>query len=399
MRLIDLAKAAAAALILSAAAAPAQSPFAPAILIDGRAITGYELQQRQLFLQVLGAPGDLAAEAEKTLIDDRLRLIAAERLGLSLNDAQIREGMAEFAARAELSAEEFVAIIAEAGVAPETFRDFVEAGLLWRNVVRARFGEQMAAAIAPAQAQRALSLPAQRGVARLLLSEIQLHRGQEKLARELAATLKGEAAFAAAARAHSVAGNAAEGGRLDWVPATALPPALVDALASQGNGAVAGPVPTEDGLSLFLLRGIDQQERVGAGITAVDYALLLIPGAGTPEALAEADRIRARIAGCDDFYPVARGLPADRLIRETRTLPQLPRDIAAELERLDEGELTVTAARPGYTGLLMLCTRRVASGRAPMIDGARERIFAERLSARADIYLEQLRANAHIRRP
>ncbi len=51
--------------------------------------------------------------------------------------------MTEFAGRANLTAEEFVGELQKVGIAPETFRDLVVAGLLWREAVRARFAGQV----------------------------------------------------------------------------------------------------------------------------------------------------------------------------------------------------------------------------------------------------------------
>ena len=45
--------------------------------------------------------------------------------------------MDEFASRAQLSADEFITALGQRGVAPETFRDFIAAGVGWRDLIRA----------------------------------------------------------------------------------------------------------------------------------------------------------------------------------------------------------------------------------------------------------------------
>ena len=67
-------------LSLMSAAAPsraADGPFAPRIIIDDNAITNYEVEQRVLFLKAVNTVGDLEAMALRDLIDDRLKLRAA----------------------------------------------------------------------------------------------------------------------------------------------------------------------------------------------------------------------------------------------------------------------------------------------------------------------------------
>ncbi|MGA1269198.1 MAG: SurA N-terminal domain-containing protein, partial [Gemmobacter sp.] len=118
------------------------NPFEPVVVVNGSPVTAYEFFQRRQFLRALGIQGDLDRQAESALIDEKLQLAEAARLGIGVSEADLQGGMTEFAARANLSAEDFIAAIGQAGVAPETFRDFVRVGLAWRQVVRARFGAQ-----------------------------------------------------------------------------------------------------------------------------------------------------------------------------------------------------------------------------------------------------------------
>ena len=121
-------------------AADAQSPFSAAARVNDAIVTNFEIDQRALFLQVIRTPGELRSVALESLVNERLQLAEARRLGVVASDQEIAEGIAEFAARAELSAEEFLDAIGEEGVAPETFRDFVANSISWRNVVQVRFG-------------------------------------------------------------------------------------------------------------------------------------------------------------------------------------------------------------------------------------------------------------------
>ncbi len=213
-----------------------RTTFAPVIIVNDSAVTQYELDQRIRFLTLLRAPGDPVAEAEKGLIEDRLRMQAAKAAGVTVNDQQIAAGMTEFAGRANLETEQFVQAIGQAGVAPETFRDFVSAGLAWREVVRGRFVPRVT--ITEAEIDRAVSVTAQRGAGpRVLMSEIMIPMNAgntaeiNDLATELAGTIRSEAAFAAAARQYSAAPSRDQGGQLGWIPLTNLPPQVRQAIA------------------------------------------------------------------------------------------------------------------------------------------------------------------------
>lgn len=433
MRITTLIPLALAGLTAIAAPAAAQAgKFSPVVIVNDFAVTEYELDQRLRFLTILRAPGDPATEAEKGLVEDRLRIQAAKAAGIMLNDQQVAAGMAEFAGRANLDTEQFVQAIGQAGVAPETFRDFVTAGLAWREVVRARYGEKVT--ISEAEIDRALSVPAQRGGGpRVLLSEILIPTSggtaieKRDLAEDLAKSIGSEAAFAAAARAHSAAPSRANGGQLGWVPVTNLPPQVRQVIAGMGNGQVSPPINLGNAIAIVRLRGLEQGGEITPANLTVDYAQVLIPGGRTPATLAEAERIRGEVDTCDDLYRVFKGAPAGTVLRETRALSQVPATIAGELAHLDDNEVSATLTSGNALVFLMLCKRSatLASGAAPVVADTsaadaggspaidptlgfgqgpsraqvREELVNQRLGALADGWLAELKANAIIRTP
>ncbi|PPB81619.1 periplasmic chaperone for outer membrane proteins SurA [Albidovulum inexpectatum] len=393
-------------------------PFSPAITVNDSVITEYELDQRVRFLTLLGAPGDVRELAERDLINDRLRLQAARDLGITLSEQQIRAGMEEFASRVNLTPEQFIQAIGQGGVAPETFRDFVQAGLVWRDVVRARFLPRVS--ISETEIDRALSLPAQRGAGpRVLLSEIILpvtaanQADQRDLALQLAGQIRTEAQFAEAARNYSAAPSRENGGRIGWIPLTNLPPQARQVILQMGNGQVSPPIPVGNAIAIFRLRGIQNGGKIAPGAISVEYAQALLPTDGS------AVRIAGAVDTCDDLYRV---LPAESVTRQTVVQTALPRDIADELASLDDNEISTRLRRGNATVLLMLCRRsatlamgeetgipvaaprpdapavnpELGFGQGPSRDQVREELTNQRLAALAAGYLEELRANAII---
>ncbi|WP_323042235.1 peptidylprolyl isomerase [Gemmobacter sp.] len=369
------------------------SAFAPKVLVDGKVITFYEYEQRLRFMTLLNAPGDLPKEAEKSLIEDRLRMIAAERLKIRVTPDQITAGMTEFAGRFEMQPEEFVSILEQNGVAGATFRDFVHAGLAWREVVRAKFGPTAMASIYEPEIDRAMSALTQKGTTRVLLSEIIVPAAKRNLASELSQGLRGEGAFAAAARQHSLGPTAADGGRVGWRNVAVMPQAAIGALDGLEAGQVSPPVRLPDGrYAVYLLRQVELREALTPQTTAVDYARLVLAGAGTPATEATVASIRSRVTRCTDLETWG------TVNRSTVAQPSVPRDVAARLAALDENEMQIYA-EGGAQVVLMLCSRRVAGEGEPDRDAVRGRLVDQRVAGEADLYLQQLRSNAHIRRP
>lgn len=369
------------------------SAFAPKVLVDGKVITFYEYEQRLRFMTLLNAPGDRAKEAEKSLIEDRLRMIAAERLKIRVTPDQITAGMTEFAGRFEMQPEEFVSILEQNGVAGATFRDFVHAGLAWREVVRAKFGPTAMASIYEPEIDRAMSALTQKGTTRVLLSEIIVPAAKRNLASELSQGLRGEGAFAAAARQHSLGPTATDGGRVGWRNVAVMPQAAVGALDGLEPGQVSPPVRLPDGrYAVYLLRQVELREALTPQTTAVDYARLVLAGAGTPATEATVASIRSRVTRCTDLETWG------TVSRSTVAQTSVPRDVAARLAALDENEMQFYA-EGGAQVVLMLCSRRVAGEGEPDRDAVRGRLVDQRVAGEADLYLQQLRSNAHIRRP
>ena len=378
--------------------AMAQDLFAPRLFVNDRAITGFEVQQRAMFLQLLRAPGDPEAEALKGLIEDRLRQTEADRLELTVSEEDLTAGMTEFASRANLSAEALIAELAAVGIAEETLRDFVSAGILWRQAVRARFVGQVP--VSENDIDRALEASARPRALRVLVSELVIPAPEGEvaaalaLANRLAGEITTEGGFAAAARQHSAAPTAGDGGRLDWVPLANLPPAIGGAVLALGPGEVSDPLVVPGAVVLFQLRDVATDPAAEPVAVTVEWAEFLVP-----DDAAEIARLRAAVDGCNDLYGQAAGLPADRLTVTTQGLAEVPADVALELARLDPGESSVALERGGFRRLLMLCGREAPLEEPPSREQLRERVINQKLEGLAEGYLEGLRAAAIIREP
>ncbi|WP_081037116.1 peptidylprolyl isomerase [Rhodobacter capsulatus] len=389
--------------------AQATGDFAPAITVNGLAISGYEIAQRARFMELLGATGDVRKMAEEALIDDRLQGWKAQSLGISVSREAVTRGMAEFAARANLSTEDFLKALAGAGVEAQTYRDFVTSGVIWREVVKTTYGGGRIQ-ISDAEIDRALAHEAPKGAEpeppKVLISEIVIRnfpgRDAETMAKaRKAAAAKTEAEFAALAKELSSSKSAGQGGRLDWMPVTALPPEVRETVLGLRPGRASAPVETPNSVSVFFLRGLDEGAPLTPQTVAQGYATLLLGASGSPEAAGWRAKAEADAQRCDDLYSVAAQLPPERLERvEAARAGQIPADIARVLPRMDIGEMTVLT-RGGNDVLVMLCDRGRAINAAvgetgPSREGTRDQLLNARVGALADRLLAQLRAEAVI---
>ena len=406
----------------AAAPAAAQNPFEPVIYVNNKAVTRYEVGQRQRFMQILGAPAVDAKAAEDALVQDRLRMYAAQQLGIEVTEEGLQNGLEEFASRAGLSAAEFTVALERAGVEQQAYRDFVKAGVAWRAVIRQRLLPRIKVSDAELdqELKRVVETPV---VNRVLLSELVIPAppGQEQQAMARASQIAGsnpsEAQFAAAARQYSAAGSAAQGGRLNWVALDNLPPSLRPIVTALQPGQVSRPLTVQGAVVLFLLRDTQGTLRPGAREQVLDYMTLRMNSAS------EAATLAARTRSCDDLYVQAGPQARAQIARQTVSQNRIPTLIATRLASLDPDEAAVVSYG-GAADLVMLCSRQPALladtgpdvpvtarpadgvenavptlGGLPSRETLREDLFNRKANEAAEAYLAELRADAVIRRP
>ena len=380
----------------------AQGLFSPAIRVNNNVITNYEIEQRARFLQALRAPGNPETEARKQLIEDKLKRSAASAAGIRATTEDILAGMTEFAARANLSLDEFTNRLEEGGIDPVTFSDFTAAGIVWREFIRARFLGQ--ARPSEEEIDRALggSSTGASGV-RVLISELIIPitpqtAQQVQAEADRISQVRSTDAFSAEARRFSATPSRTNGGRLNWMPLSDLPVGLQPIILALSPGEVTDPLPIDGAVALFQLRDIAEARTPAPTYAAIEYAAYYIPGGRTPEALGRAAEIADKVDTCDDLYGIAQGQPPEVLDRESLPPSEIPRDIALELAKLDDFEVSTALTRSNGQTLvfLMLCGRTSEINENASRQDVANALTQQRLSTLADGYLQQLLAEAVI---
>jgi peptidyl-prolyl cis-trans isomerase SurA len=281
-------------------------------------------------------------------------------------------------------------------------RDFIESGLLWRTLVRGRFGAR--SNVSETELERALALSGsgtQTG-AQILLAEIilptstpEMEAQANALAEELQVRVRNTEQFAEAARRFSVAPSRENGGRRDWVNLSELPPQLASLLLTLAPGEISAPVPLGgQALGLFQVRALQERRAQAPSGVSVDYATLPLPLDPTAAAARVAE-LSARVDTCDDLYTIARGLPEGALQRETVPTGSVPRALASAMALLDPNETAQVTTQNGAL-FLMLCSRISDVAEGDGIEQIRNQLRNQRITSYAESYLEELRADATI---
>jgi len=369
--------------------------------VNDQIITKYELDQRRRLMDALGVRGDLAQQAKDGLIGDRLKVASAAEAGLVTTDEQISKAFEDFAARNGQSLDGVLSMLAGKGVATETLRDFLTTNLVWQTLMRQRYAGSVG--VSESEIDAALSATSENTNLQILISEIVLPliEGQEEEIRKLAADIakiRSFDEFSDAARQFSVAGSRSDGGKLDWIALSNLPPALRPVLLPLENGQVSEPLELPNAIAIFQMRGLNESAPTSARYSSVEYALLSV--ADTEGVTAELVDIADRAIRCDDLYGLSQNLNNATLSIMSRPPSDIPNSDALWLARLDAGEslieTRITADGSAQKSLVMLCSRTSTANQSVSRDEVRTRIQNEKLNARANSLLESMKASARI---
>ena len=394
--------------LVAAPAARAQSPFAAAVYVNDDAITNYDVTQKSRFLEFIGVSSpDMRRLAIDRLIEDRLQIQEGRRLGGRMTPDALTSGMAEFAARAQLTTDEMITRLAAAGIDRETFVSFITAGVIWGELVQARFGAQVT--ITEAMIDQALSVEGVQPSTEVLISEIflpaeaQFAETVQRIIPQIQ-RIRSETEFSNAARQVSAAPSGPSGGRVDrWINVSAMPEAVGSQMANAPVGTVIGPLEMPGAYAFFQLRARRDSRSVPPTAIEISYRRVGLPGGRSETNLAHVARIRDGVDSCVDFDGVVLrevpGLPDGAVTAITRRQSEMTAAERTELERLNPGQISANMVDGDALVLLMLCARSVAADAAPPRPQVRAALMNRALEGQAAIYLQRLRTEADIRYP
>ena len=202
----------------------------------------------------------LAPQVLRALIDERLKVQEAERLGVTVSEAEMANARRNVEQRNGIAPGGLDAFLRGQGLSVGTVDDQLRAEILWSKLVRGRLGA--AVSVGEGEIDEALAqLEANRGRPEYRAAEIFLaveSSEQESAVRAAAESLY-EAAdprganFEQIASQFSQSATAAVGGDIGWVLEGELPSEIEAVLARLEPGSIAPPVRTFDGYTIVAL--------------------------------------------------------------------------------------------------------------------------------------------------
>lgn len=368
--------------------------FSAVIQVDDMSINQYEIDQRAKFYKILNFPGNHENEAKRALIDDRLKMRAANTLGIQLQNDKLDFEMQAFAGRANLTIAQFTDRLEKEGVARETWIDFMKVPILWFETVNEKFASEISETIYKDRSYGELETGAELEV---LLTEIiiPVQPGFEDEAINQAETLskiKSLEKFSEAAYRYSAAPTRNIGGKVNWQSLSALPSVVKPLVAGLAIGEVSEPLPIPGGIAIFQLR--DLRESIYQNKTSVFIEFIEFSFNNNPKINSA---LESDVMVCDDLYQFSNEIKNSELNKSKIELKALSKTLRRDLDTLDENEFVLKTSDEKTTKLIMVCERNQAENLSnEEIRNINQSIANKRLYSLANSYIDNLRQEAVI---
>ena len=372
----------------------AKDTFSPAIKVDEMIITQYEIDQRELFFELLKFPGNHKKEAKKSLIDDRLKLKASEKFSVQVTPAALNFEMEMFAKRANLTVDQFAKRLKKAGVDKVTWENYMQIPILWFETVNRRFASEISSSMLNKSIENQLTTGTE---IQVLLTEIiiPVQVGFEEEANkriEELRELKSLEKFSEAAFKYSVASTRELGGKIKWQNLSKLPSVVRPLIAGLSKGEVSEPLPIAGGLAIFQLRDLRESGYKKSKSKFVDYVEFKFKKSHKLEKL-----LISNVMMCDDLYSFLKDAKQAELIRNNVKENSLSKNLKNILSQLDENEFIFQNGDDITSDLVMVCGRSEKENLSKNdINNISRSLANKRLLSLANSYLENLRQEARI---
>lgn len=353
--------------------------------------------QRRIIQQVL-----------RDMVDERLRLQEADRLGIRVTDREIDQEIENLASRNKMTADQFTQELTQRGVDMNSVQTLIRASLSWNKVAQRQLRRQIE--ITDEEIDETLNrLRASLNEPQKHLYEIFLgvnspdQEGETlQTAERIVQQARDGSEFSSLARAFSQSNSASEGGAIGWVAVSQLPPDLQDDVRTLSKGQISNPIKTFAGFYILFVED-ERQRSISVDDSKLDIYQIALPlpnGATDQQTAASLDllaQIRPSITSCEDAEALAPQIEgANGIAAKDIRLGDMSENLKQALADLQPGQSSEPVATQRAALLLTVCARDDTGGALPSRDQVLTKIGTERMDLLQRRYMRDLRREAFI---
>ena len=194
---------------------------------------------------------EMREQVIERLIIEELQLQLGDLYGIRISDGELNQTFNTIAANNQLSLEEFIVTIQEAGQSYESLREKIRNDMIIQRVQRGRVGNEIN--ITEQEFESFMKTDPSVAQIRPEFSVRQILVKTEKKAQSVIEKLDNNEDFETIARDVSLAGNASSGGLMPWRKIADMPKVFGAALEEEIVGTVTSPISTGSGFHICLL--------------------------------------------------------------------------------------------------------------------------------------------------
>ncbi|RVU38478.1 hypothetical protein EOI86_04125 [Hwanghaeella grinnelliae] len=353
--------------------------------------------QRRIIQQVLRA-----------MVDDRLRLQEAERLGIRVTDREIDQEITALANRNNMTADQFISRLEQRNVDLATVRTLIKASLAWTKVSRRQLRRQVDVTDEEVdetldRLRESLNEPQKRLYEIFLTLNAPDDEGDTRQTAERIVQQAREGAdFKSLAQAFSQSNSAENQGDVGWVAVSQLPPDLQEEVRNLSPGQVSEPIRTFSGF--YILKVTEERQRsISVEDSKLDIYQIALPLPGNSSQDQQSvmldllEQIRPSISSCEDAEAVAPQIEgANGVAAKDVRLGDMSQNLQQALANLKPGETSPPVATQRAALLLTVCSRDDTGGALPTREQVINKIGSERMELLERRYMRDLRREAFI---
>ncbi len=398
-----------------------------AAIVNDYVISEYDVSQRlALALVTSGIQqpteemlGQVREQVLTSLQDETLQLQEAAVQEITIQAQDIEDSIRSVAEENGFDTAAIETTLAAAGVSMTTFRRQVAAQIAWNRLIEARYAG--AVTISDEEIDAALErLTDGADRPQFAVSEIfisvdspQDEATARQAAEQILVQLNQGAQFPNVARQFSQSASAASGGDIGWVLQGQLPEEIDEALSEMLPGRIAGPIRSEGGYYVVVLR--ERREPIGTEAVQapvidpnapvpLERLLLPLPPNPTEEvqqsALESASMAFSSIGTCEDIPAIAEQVEgAIHMSLGEVNLNTLSPDIRQHVLNTPPGNVVPPFGSQVGVEIFVRCDERIREAipiEIPSRDAMAQQLFIQQMTVLARSYMRDLRRDAVI---
>ena len=386
-------------------------------VVNGYVITGTDIDQR-VMLVTNAAEAEVSAEelqrlrvqVLRNLIDETLKIQAAQAQEIGVERAQVEETYQQLAAQNfGQNPERMDEYLQSIGSSPNALKRQIEGEIAWENLIRRNISPfvNVSAEEVTGVLER---LEEARGTEEYRLGEIYMNataENQEAVIQNMQRImeqLQGGGSFVAYARQFSEASTAIQGGDTGFLRLATLPQQMADAVRQMQPGQLVGPIAIPGGFTIIYL--IDRRQVLTADprdslLSLKQISIAFAPDTTDADANAKIEEFGLfvnSLRSCNEAETARSVLGATVVSNNQIQARQLPEQLQNILLNMQVGQTTPPFGSPQEgVRVLMLCGRdEPENAGTPTFQSVMNNIESERINKRAQRYLRDLRNDAYI---